>query len=81
MLRWDQYEFDKKHIMTRYIKLVFLHPVGFAIHIVHSSASIIRNSNTIFFMLGGDQYGLEENALGQLTQNFCFYILYDLWVT
>jgi hypothetical protein len=25
MLRWDRYGFDKKHIRTRYVKLVFLH--------------------------------------------------------
>jgi hypothetical protein len=29
----------KKHVGTRYTKLVFLHMVGSAVHIVHSDAS------------------------------------------
>jgi hypothetical protein len=39
MLRRDRYEFDKKHVGTRYAKLVFLHPLGSAVHIVLSGAS------------------------------------------
>jgi hypothetical protein len=39
MLRWDRYGFDKKHIGARYAKLVFLHAMGSAGHIVHSDAS------------------------------------------
>jgi hypothetical protein len=35
----DRYEFDKKHVGTRYAKLVFLHPLGSAVHIVLSGAS------------------------------------------
>jgi hypothetical protein len=38
MLGWDRYRFDKKHTGTPYIKLVFLHLVGFPGHIVHSGA-------------------------------------------
>jgi hypothetical protein len=39
MLGWDRYRFHKKLIGTRYVKLVFFHPVGSVGHVVHSSAS------------------------------------------
>jgi hypothetical protein len=38
-LRWARCDFLKKHNGTRYAKLVFLHPVGSAGHVVHSSVS------------------------------------------
>jgi hypothetical protein len=38
MIQWDQYGFDKEHTRTRYIDLVFLHPVGSAGHVMHSGA-------------------------------------------
>jgi hypothetical protein len=34
----DRYGFHKKHTGTHYAKLVFLHLVGYAGHIMHSSA-------------------------------------------
>jgi hypothetical protein len=48
LLRWDQYEFQKKCIGTRYPKLMFLRLVGYAGHVVHSG---VRNIDTPFFML------------------------------
>jgi hypothetical protein len=39
MLGWTRRGFPKKRASTRYVKLVFLHPVGSAGHIVHFSAS------------------------------------------
>jgi hypothetical protein len=39
MLGWDQYGFDKKRTRTRHTKLVFLHLVRYAGHVVHSGES------------------------------------------
>jgi hypothetical protein len=39
ILGWDRYGFNKTHARIRYTKVVFLHPVGFAGHDVHSGAS------------------------------------------
>jgi hypothetical protein len=41
----------KKHADTRYIELVFLHPVGSAVDVVHFGASGAQNVNTLFFVL------------------------------
>jgi hypothetical protein len=41
----------QKRAGTRYAELVFLHPVGYAGHIVHSGASGSCNVDTLFFML------------------------------
>jgi hypothetical protein len=38
MLRWDRYEFLKRHTGTRYVELVFLNPVGSMGQVVHSDA-------------------------------------------
>jgi hypothetical protein len=42
----------KKRARTRYVELVFLHPVGSAGHIMHSCVSVAQNVNALFFMLG-----------------------------
>jgi hypothetical protein len=36
MLGWDRCGFHKKHVMTSYVELVFLHPMGYACHVVYS---------------------------------------------
>jgi hypothetical protein len=38
-LGWDRYGFYEKRVSIHYTELVFLHPVGFACHVVHSGAS------------------------------------------
>jgi hypothetical protein len=60
MLGWARRCFNKKHTGTRYIEAVFLHPVGYVGHVLHSGASGRRNINTLFFMLGWDQYGFDK---------------------
>jgi hypothetical protein len=36
---WDWYKYDKKRTGAHYAELVFLHPVTYADHVVHSGAS------------------------------------------
>jgi hypothetical protein len=64
MLGWDQYEFDKKHIGTRYTKLVFFHLIGYVGHVVHSGLSGAQNIDALFFMLGWDQYEFDKKCVG-----------------
>jgi hypothetical protein len=54
LLGWDQYGFHNKRIETPYTKLVILHPVVYAGHIVDSGASVVRNVDALFFMLRWD---------------------------
>jgi hypothetical protein len=39
MLRWERYGFDKKLTRTCYAEIVFLQPVGYEGHVVHSGVS------------------------------------------
>jgi hypothetical protein len=61
LLRWDCYRFHKKHGGTRYAECVFLRLVGSVGHVVHFSASRVRNTDALFFMLGLDWYGFHKN--------------------
>jgi hypothetical protein len=55
MLGWDWCGFHKKHVGARYVKLVFLHPVGSVGHVAHSGASGMQNIDVLFFMLRWDK--------------------------
>jgi hypothetical protein len=61
---WAQLGFHKKHTGTLYAELVFLHPVGFASHVVHFGTSEVRNVDALFFMLRWDQYGFHKKWAG-----------------
>jgi hypothetical protein len=62
MLVWDWFGFDKKHVRTHYVELVFLLLVGSAGHVVHSSASGVRNIDALFFMLRLDRYRIHKKV-------------------
>jgi hypothetical protein len=54
-LGWDQYRFDRKHAGTCYAEVVFLHPVGYAGHIVHSIMSGHETPMHYFSSSGGQE--------------------------
>jgi hypothetical protein len=66
---------------TPYAKLLFLHPMGYAGHVVHCGASGLRNTDVLFFMLGWDRYGLQKQHVETRSAEFVYCIRWDLWVT
>jgi hypothetical protein len=44
--------FHEKRPGTHYAKIVFLHLVGAAGHVVHYGASTVQNVDVLFFMYG-----------------------------
>jgi hypothetical protein len=63
MLQWDQYGFDIKRVGTHYDELMFLHPAGFGVHVMHSCASGVQKVHALFFMLGWDRYGFDKKRI------------------
>jgi hypothetical protein len=49
---------------TRYIELVFLHPVGFVGHVVHSGVSGVQNVIALLFIFGWDRFGFYKKKAG-----------------
>jgi hypothetical protein len=72
MVGWPWCGFHKKQVGTRYAKIVFLHPVGSAGHIVHSSASGVRNVDAIFFLLGSAWSGFCKKHAVHVTRTCVF---------
>jgi hypothetical protein len=72
LLRWDRYRFQKKCVEARYTKLVFLHLVGYAGHIVHCGASRTRNNDALFFLLGWDRDGFHKMCRDTLRRTCVF---------
>jgi hypothetical protein len=71
----------KKRTGTHYTKVVFLHPMGSAGHVVHYSASGAQNIDTLFFMLGWACVVLIKSAPRNVTSNMSFCIQWDPRVT
>jgi hypothetical protein len=64
LLRFARCNFHKNHTRTSYAKLVFLHLLGYADNIVHSSASGARNVYALFFQLEWDMYIFHKKCAG-----------------
>jgi hypothetical protein len=73
--------FHKRHDTTPYTELGFLHPVGSAGHVMHCSASMVRNIDALFFMIGWDRYRFQQKRTETHNAELVFCIRWDLRVT
>jgi hypothetical protein len=80
ILGWEWCSFHKKRIGASYVKLVFLHLVGYEGHIVHSGTSWARNVDALFFMLVWDCHWFHKKRINTCYAELMFCIRYDLWV-
>jgi hypothetical protein len=53
-----------KSVGTRYGEIVFLHPVKFVGHIVHSGTSGEQNIDTLFFLIASARCGFHKKSVG-----------------
>jgi hypothetical protein len=60
---------------------VFLHPVAYSCHVVHSSASGECNSDALVFMLGWDWYGFDKKHTRTHYTKLVFCIQWDLCIS
>jgi hypothetical protein len=77
MLGWDEYGFYKMCDGIPYARLLFLHPMGYAGHVVHCGASGARNTDTLFFMLRWDRYGFQNQRIETRYTELVFCIWWD----
>jgi hypothetical protein len=65
---WDWCGFNKKHVETSYVELLFLHPLGYAGHVVHSGREI---SMHYFSSSCGASMESTKSISGHVTLNIC----------
>jgi hypothetical protein len=70
--------FYKKRIGTCYAELVFLPPMGYAGHIVHSGLSGAYNVDALFFMLGWPQCCFRKKRTRTRYIKLVFFICWNL---
>jgi hypothetical protein len=72
MLGQGRCGFNKKHARTRYAEHAFLHPAGFAGHVVHSGAFGCETSMQYFSCSGWTDTDSTKSTPGYVMPNLCF---------